>query len=182
MLLRMQSWPLIERLQRYLPSGRLPISHNPASFARLLETHRQGLLPSLEVFDWLWLDFSVVPSDPMRFERALVAFRARGDHKTCLRAWRLFGLSQAFCDPACVGVDAHGRMVQTIRARPLAWSDDGLDGVGFVFQKIRWSCVRFGGGFGFLACLIRSGVGVKRWLFKAAAMSLGKSKWCIVVA
>ncbi len=89
-----EAWPLIERLQRYLPSGRLPISHNPASFARLLDTHRQGLLPSLEVFDWLWLDFSVVPSDPMRFERALVAFRARGDHKTCLRAWRLFGLSQ----------------------------------------------------------------------------------------
>lgn len=89
-----EAWPLLDRLQRYLPLGRLPISHNPASFARLLDTHRQGLLSSVEMFDWLWLDFSMVPSDPVRFERVLVAFRARGDHKTCLRAWRLFGLSQ----------------------------------------------------------------------------------------
>ncbi len=89
-----EAWPLLERLLGETPSSRLPLSHNPASFARLLETYRQGLLPSVEMLAWLWQDFSMVPNDPVRFDRLLAALRVRGDQKTSLRAWRLFGLAQ----------------------------------------------------------------------------------------
>ncbi|MCB9640361.1 MAG: hypothetical protein H6728_15705 [Myxococcales bacterium] len=89
-----EAWPLLEKLLRHFPQSRIPMSNNPASFSRLLETYRQGQLKNVEMLDWLWQDFSKASTDIVRFERLLAALREKGDLRRSLRAWRLFGLSQ----------------------------------------------------------------------------------------